>query len=413
MEIIISNSGGKPIYEQITSQIKNMILTGALKEGDALPSMRLLAKELRISVITTKRAYDDLERDGFIESFTGKGSFVAKKNMELVREEQLKIAESHLKNAVETAKSSGISLEEVTRDPGCALRRRIRKMESIKLENVCKQYKDFALRDVSFTVPTGSIMGLIGENGAGKTTIIKLILNMIKRDAGNIRVLGMDNLEYERKIKSQVGVVLDRIGFNEQLRLKEVAAIMRAIFRGSWDDALFREYAEKFRLPQDKKIKEFSRGMGMKLSIAAALSHRPKLLILDEATSGLDPIIRSEILDEFLDFIQDEEHSVLISSHITSNLEKVADYITFIHDGKVAMSESKDKMLYEYGILKCGEELFQKVEQKDIAGYRKSSFGIEALVYDRESAARKYEDAIIDRATLEDIMLFTVKGEQK
>lgn len=286
-------------------------------------------------------------------------------------------------------------------------------MESIKLENVCKQYKDFALRDVSFTVPTGSIMGLIGENGAGKTTIIKLILNMIKRDAGNIRVLGMDNLEYERKIKSQVGVVLDRIGFNEQLRLKEVAAIMRAIFRGSWDDALFREYAEKFRLPQDKKIKEFSRGMGMKLSIAAALSHRPKLLILDEATSGLDPIIRSEILDEFLDFIQDEEHSVLISSHITSDLEKVADYITFIHDGKVAMSESKDKMLYEYGILKCGEELFQKVEQKDIAGYRKSSFGIEALVYDRESAARKYEDAIIDRATLEDIMLFTVKGEQK
>lgn len=256
-------------------------------------------------------------------------------------------------------------------------------------------------------------MGLIGENGAGKTTTIKLILNMIGMDAGSIHVFGMDHVDCEREIKSQIGVVLDRIAFNEQLKTKDVATIMRSIFRGKWDDALFSEYVQKFKLPQDKKIKTFSRGMGMKLSIATALSHRPKLLILDEATSGLDPIVRSEILDEFLDFIQDEEHSVLISSHITSDLEKVADYITFIHDGRVAMSEQKDKMLYEYGILKCGEELFQKIDKKDIAGYRRSSFGYEALVTDREGATLKYAGAVVDSATLEDIMLFTVKGEKK
>ena len=286
-------------------------------------------------------------------------------------------------------------------------------MESIELKNVTKRYKDFALSDVSFSVPKGSIMGLIGENGAGKTTTIKLILNMIKRDAGSIRVLGMDNLECEREIKSQLGVVLDRSSFNEQLKLKDVATIMRAIFQKSWDDALFSNYVRKFQLPQDRKIKAFSRGMVMKLSIATAFSHHPKLLIMDEATSGLDPIIRNELLDEFLDFIQDEEHSILISSHITSDLEKVADYITFIHDGKVALSASKDTLLYEYGVLKCGEELFFAIEKEDIAGYRKSSFGYEALVPDREKAARKYEGAVIDSATLEDIMLFTVKGEQK
>ncbi len=286
-------------------------------------------------------------------------------------------------------------------------------MESIELKHVSKQYKDFALQDVNFCVPKGSIMGLIGENGAGKTTTIKLILNMIKRDEGKIHILGMDNLEHERDVKSQVGVVLDRVSFNDQLKLTEVASIMRAIFSEQWDDVLFLEYAEKFRLPQDKKIKTFSRGMGMKLSIAVALSHRPKLLILDEATSGLDPIVRSEILDEFLDFIQDEEHSVLISSHITSDLEKVADYITFIHNGRVVMSESKDKMLYEYGILKCGEQFFQTLDKNDIAGYRKSNFGVEALVRDRVSVARKYDGVVVDSATLEDIMLFTVKGEQQ
>lgn len=286
-------------------------------------------------------------------------------------------------------------------------------MNSIELEHVTKRYKDFTLQDVSFALPQGSIMGLIGENGAGKTTTIKLILNMIARDGGTIRVFGKDNLKCEQEIKQEIGVVLDRNGFNETLRLKDVKAIMRNIFRARWDDSLFDGYARQFQLPQDKKLKELSRGMATKLSIAAALAHRPRLLILDEATSGLDPIIRSEILDVFLDFIQDEAHSILISSHITSDLEKVADYITFIHDGRVALSEPKDKLRYEYGILKCGQELFDALAKEEVAGYRKSGFGYEVLVRNREEIARKYDNAVIDGAALEDIMLYTVKGEQK
>ncbi|CAK7015929.1 MAG: Vitamin B12 import ATP-binding protein BtuD [Desulfovibrio sp.] len=285
-------------------------------------------------------------------------------------------------------------------------------MDSIILNHITKQYNDFALRDVSFAVPQGSIMGLIGENGAGKTTTIKLILNMIRADAGSIRVFGLDHVKDEREIKEQIGVVMDESCFYEALKLRDVAAIMRNMFK-TWDDAMFSSLAKNFGLPGNKKLKEFSRGMKMKLSIAAALAHRPKLLILDEATSGLDPIVRSEILDVFLDFIQDEEHSILISSHITSDLEKVADYITFIHEGRVVLSESKDKMLYEYGILKCGADDFAKIDAGDIVSFRKSGFGYEALTADKNAAAHKYGNMVIDSASLEDIMLFTVKGERK
>lgn len=285
-------------------------------------------------------------------------------------------------------------------------------MDSLALNNVTKQYKGFRLEDVSFRLPCGSIMGLIGENGAGKTTTIKLILNMIRADAGSISVFGLDHQKDEREIKEQIGVVMEDIGFYETLKRKDIAAIMRNTFR-TWDDALFLEYAKTFDLPERKKIKEFSRGMKMNLSIAVALSHHPKLLILDEATSGLDPIVRSEILDVFLDFIQDESHSILISSHITSDLEKVADYITFIHDGKVALSESKDSMLYDYGVLKCGAEDFAKIDGADIVGYRKSGFGYEALTTDKEAVRRKYENIVVDNATLDDVMLFIVKGERK
>lgn len=286
-------------------------------------------------------------------------------------------------------------------------------MNSIEVKNVSKHYQDFSLRDVSFFVPQGSIMGLIGENGAGKTTLIKLILNMIRRDSGTIELFGKDNVTCEQEVKAQIGVVLDKTCFNDTLKAKDVKAIMRGVFGARWDDALFDRYMEEFSVPRQKKIKEFSRGMSMKLSIAVALAHRPKLLILDEATSGLDPIIRSEILDVFLDFIQDESHSILISSHITSDLEKVADYITFIHDGRVALSEPTDKLRYEYGVLKCGQEIFDALDGSDVAGYRKTSFGYEVLVRDAEAIARRFEGAVMDSAALEDIMLYTVRGEQK
>lgn len=281
----------------------------------------------------------------------------------------------------------------------------------LEIKSLSKQYPAFALKDVSFTVPGGSIVGFIGENGAGKTTTIKLILNEIRRDSGSVRVFGMDNIRDERKIKEQVGVVFDESYFHGEFRAGDIGAILRKIFR-SWDDALFSHYLLQFKLPKEKRIKEYSKGMKMKLSIASALAHRPRLLILDEATSGLDPVVRSDILDLLLDFIQDEEHSILFSSHITSDLEKVADYITFIHEGKIIFERPKDDLTDRFGILKCGTADFAKLDKSALLRWRRNERDCEALVPDREAARRKYPDLVVDSATVEEIMLLYVKGEQ-
>ena len=283
--------------------------------------------------------------------------------------------------------------------------------KSIEIKGLCKSYGDFALRDVSFTLPGGSIMGLIGENGAGKTTTIKAILNLIRRDAGEIRLMGCDNVSQERQARAEVGVVLDECFFHDTLRPKDVGRILAPAFRG-WDDGLYRDYLNKFQLPGGKLIKEFSRGMKMKLSLAAALAHRPRLLILDEATSGLDPLVRDEILEEFLAFISDEDHAILISSHIISDLEKVADYITYIHRGQVVLSDSKDDILDRYGRLACSREQLAGVDPADLVRVRKSAVQCEALVADREGFRRKYPQLMVERISLEEIMLLIGKGEK-
>ena len=281
---------------------------------------------------------------------------------------------------------------------------------SIEIRGLCKSYGDFALRDVSLTLPGGSIMGIIGENGAGKTTTIKCILNLIRRDSGAITLLGHDNLLEERAAKEDVGVVLDECFFHDSLRPRDVNAILAPVYR-DWDGKLFRDYLDKFKLPEGKFIKEFSRGMKMKLSLAAALAHRPRLLILDEATAGLDPVVRDEILDEFLGFIQDEDHAVLISSHITSDLEKVADYITYLHQGQVVLSDSKDAILEQYGKVGCTAAQLAAMAPGDLLRVRKGSFACEGLTADRETFRRKYPDLTVDPASLEDIMLLIGKGE--
>lgn len=282
----------------------------------------------------------------------------------------------------------------------------------LQVNHLFKSYGDFQLKDVSFRMEKGTIMGFVGENGAGKTTTIKSILNLIERDHGSIQVFGMDNIEQEGQIKEQIGVVFDETYFHGNLRAADIGRIHKNIFR-SWDQPLFEGYLKKFRLPSNKMIKDYSRGMKMKLSIATALSHHPKLLILDEPTSGLDPVVRNEILDIFLDFIQDEEHAILFSSHITSDLEKIADYITFIHEGQVVFSESKDELLYQYGVLKCGEEEFRTLSRSDYIGYNHNRFGYEVLIKDKNRIARKNPDAVIDNVTVEDIILYYVKGEAK
>jgi ABC-2 type transport system ATP-binding protein len=282
---------------------------------------------------------------------------------------------------------------------------------AIELDGVTKQYSNFKLDKVSFVVPKGCIMGFVGENGAGKTTTIKSILNLINLNDGIIKVFGLDYKKDERKMKEQIGVVFDESYFHDNLTINHISKIMGKIY-SNWQDDVFEKYINQLKLPKDKIIKEYSRGMKMKLSLAAALSHQAKLLILDEATSGLDPIVRDEILDIFLEFIQNEEHTILLSSHITSDLEKVADYITFIHEGKIVFSKSKDDLIYCYGIVHCKKEDYDKLDKDHIVGVRKNQFGYEVMVDNKRELERYNKDLIIDNTSIEEIILYKVRGEK-
>lgn len=284
-------------------------------------------------------------------------------------------------------------------------------METIlQVENLSKQYTGFKLDNVSFSIPKGAIVGLIGENGAGKSTTINAILDLIRKDSGTVTFWGKE-LSSSKQLKEDIGVVFDGINFYDTLTPAKVGKISAAAYN-QWDESLYQDFLKRFQLPTDKEIKTFSKGMKMKLCIAVALSHKPKLLILDEATSGLDPVMRDDILDVFLEFVQDEDHSILISSHITTDLEKVADYIVFIHQGKVLFFKTKDELRYRYGIIRCGAALFEQIDKTEILAYRKDDYQWNVLVADKEKAKRKYRNAIVDNATIDDILLLYVKGEQ-
>lgn len=281
----------------------------------------------------------------------------------------------------------------------------------IEVENLNKTYPGFSLKDVSFKVPGGCIMGLIGENGAGKSTTIKAILDLIHTDGGKIRVLGKDVRKKGKEIREDIGVVLDGASFHETLRAREIGKFMGKIYQ-NWDEKYYQRLLKTFDVPGNKPIKNFSTGMKMKLMIVAAMAHHPNLLILDEATSGLDPVVRDEILDMFQEFIQDEEHSVLISSHITSDLEKVADYITFIHKGEIFLSEEKDRIMEEYGIVRCRPEDMDVIDEKMIVGISRGTYSCDVLVNQREKLKQQHPDFMINRIKLEDVLLFKVKGDK-
>jgi len=284
-------------------------------------------------------------------------------------------------------------------------------MNAVEIKNLNKSYNDFQLKNVSFNVPKGSIVGFIGENGAGKTTTIKAVLNLINRDSGTIEIWGMNNAKEDKEIKEDIGVVLDGCNFHDSLRTGDISRMMASIYK-NWNLSVFQRYLKKFELPENKTVKEYSQGMKMKLQIAVALSHDPKVLILDEATSGLDPIVREEMLDVFMEFIQDEEHAILISSHITSDLDKIADYIVFIHQGEILLNEEKETLLEGMGILKCSEDNFRKLDKEEYIRYRKNQFGFEVLIEDKQAFKKKYKEAIVDGVTIEEIMLFYVRGER-
>lgn len=278
---------------------------------------------------------------------------------------------------------------------------------AIEVKGLTKLYGSFSLDHVSFSLPTGCIMGLIGENGAGKSTTIRLLLGLARRSGGEVRVLGEDPETAEPELREEIGVVFDDCPFPETMNLCNVRRILSAAYR-RFDGERFDALALKFGLDKKKQIKEYSRGMRMKLSIAAALSHGARLLILDEPTSGLDPVARDELLDVLLDFIQNERHSVLISSHILSDLEKACDYITFIHTGRVVFSEEKDELLEKYVIAKGSEREIAALDPDAVIGVRHGAFGSEALV-ERSAGERLTHE----RASIEDIMLYYIKGDAK
>ncbi|WP_324823750.1 ABC transporter ATP-binding protein [Sinanaerobacter sp. ZZT-01] len=282
---------------------------------------------------------------------------------------------------------------------------------ALEIKELTKHYPTFQLKNVNLTLPTGTIVGFIGENGAGKTTTIKLILNELKKESGTIEILGLDYEKNEREIKQQLGVVLDEGFFYDSVTPLQISKVMACLY-ANWDQTLYLDFLSKFKLPGKQSIKEFSKGMRMKLSIAAALSHHPKLLILDEPTNGLDPIVRNELLDLFLEFIQDEEHSILFSSHITSDLEKIADYICFIHEGEIILQDSKDTILENFALIKCSHEEFKKIDPQDYISYRKNTFGCEALINDRSYINLKYPNLILDSVNLETIMMFQILKQE-
>lgn len=285
-------------------------------------------------------------------------------------------------------------------------------MENVlEIAGLCKKYDDFELKDVTFSVPKGSILGFIGQNGAGKTTTIYSLLNIIKPDSGNIKVFGKDNVMFETEIKESVGVVFDEMGFHDTLSPRQLNHMMKHIY-ANWQEETFEAYLKRFGLPLKKKCGNFSRGMRMKLQIAVALSHDAKLLIMDEPTSGLDPIVRNEILDIFQEFVENEEHTIMLSSHIISDLERIADEIVFINNGRIILSGNKDDLIMRHGIIKCPKGDEKLVDDKFIVAARKSSYGVQILVNDRESCLKKYPDMVTDKATLEEIMIYyAVEGK--
>lgn len=284
-------------------------------------------------------------------------------------------------------------------------------MENIlELRNVTKEYKNFTLNHVSFALPQGMIMGFVGENGAGKTTTIKTILDVVKKTSGEIYLFGQPIEQDSLQMHEDIAVVYDDCSISSFFKIKDVERMFKSFYK-NWDTAKFNTLTERFELPGDKKISAFSRGMKMKLQLAIALAHNPKLLLLDEPTSGLDPIIRDEVLDMFLEFIQDETHSILFSSHITSDIEKIADYVTFIHKGKIIFCENKDDLLSHTGLLKVKPAVFEQLDHDSCIRYRKTLDHYEVLIKDRYAFQKKMPDAVIDRVTLDDIMLMYVKGE--
>jgi ABC-2 type transport system ATP-binding protein len=281
----------------------------------------------------------------------------------------------------------------------------------LEIKNLSKSFKDFTLKNISFSLPKGFITGFIGPNGSGKTTTIKLIMNLLKKDSGEINVFGLDHIKHEKEIKNRIGFVYDEDHFYEELTISEMKHIIAPVY-DKWDELKFKSYIKKFNLPQSKRIKDLSRGMKVKFSLAVALSHNADMLIMDEPTSGLDPLVRSEILGILYDMIQDENKGIFFSTHITSDLDRIADYIVMIDGGDILFCTPKDELLENHTVVKGSLSLLNSIGNLNMIGTRKNRYGFEALSSDKKTtSAFARAGAVIDKPTLEDIMLYYTRKE--
>lgn len=280
----------------------------------------------------------------------------------------------------------------------------------LELKNVCKDYQGFSVRNVNFTLPRGYIMGFIGPNGSGKSTTIKMIMNLVKRNSGEIHIFGKDNQKHEKEIKQNIGFVYDENHYYEDLTCEQMKHIIAPFYK-KWDEAQYESYMERLQVPKHKKIKQLSKGMKMKYAIAMALSHHAELIIMDEPTAGLDPVVRSELLDILQEVVMEEEISVLFSTHITTDLESIADYITFINEGEIVFTGEKDELLENYIIVKGSNDLLDKEGKELFIGLRKNKFGFEGLARDKQAVVDWFgQEVVLEKPTIDDIIVYTAKG---
>lgn len=278
---------------------------------------------------------------------------------------------------------------------------------AVEIRGLCKSFGTFEMRDLDLDIPRGYIVGLIGENGAGKTTLIKCITGANIIDSGNIKLFGSED---RNTSKGNIGVVFDECHLFQQMTGTQIGKLMSTLF-DRWDESRYEALMSSFEIPMEKKLRDYSRGMRMKIQVAVALSHCPDLLILDEATAGMDPAARDEFLDLIMEYMQDENHTVLMSSHITGDLEKIADYVVFIHKGRIVMNGPKDEILEKYGIAKGSEENILALGHENILSVRREGLFTSALVADREGVAEAFPELIVDPASLEDIMVMVIRGD--
>ena len=393
MNVIINNSSMQPIYEQIVLQIKTAIMHGELKEEVMLPSVRTLAKNLKVSALTVKKAYDALEEEGFIVTVHGKGSFVTLANQALMLEEKKKEVEADLEMAIRKGRSCGMNDEELT-----------------EFFQIVLEYEGFEL-NCSMEVPAGCVTGLIGKNGAGKSTTFKMILGLLYPDSGTIEMFGKPVGQLEPLDKEKIGTVLADSGFSAYLMIKDIIPVLAGMYK-DFNREDFMKKCGQFDLPLDKKIKEFSTGMKRKLQVLAAISHKAELLILDEPTAGLDVVAREELLELLREYMEQEGRSILISSHIAGDLEGFCDDIYMIDDGKIILHEETDLLLSSYALLKMTKEQYQALDKKYILYRKEEPFGISCLTNQKQFYVENYPQITAEKGSIDELIMMIVRGEK-